>query len=96
MTRAPELLGFGHRPAQGGHRVRGLASHDQGVGQTDAGRDDDRMPGREIQAAFGQDPLVPRDRLGPVARDQVRTGQLSGDDQRVRVAGGQLVVAADG
>ena len=96
MARPAELLGLGHGPAQDGHRVRGLTRYDQGVGQADASRDDGRMAGREIDASFGQDPLVPCDRLGPISGGQVGASQLAGDDQRVWVAGRQLVVAADG
>ena len=96
MAGAAELLAFADGPEQDGHRVRGLAGHDEGLGQADAGRDDGGVPGRELAAAFGQHPLVPVNGLPRVPGGQVRGGQVSGHHEGVRVTGRQLGVAAGG
>ena len=59
MARAERLLAVPGRPLQDGYSVCGLACHDEGTGQADAGRDDSGMPGRELTAPLGQHPLVP-------------------------------------
>ena len=59
MAGSAELLAFTDRPEHDGHRVRGFARHDQGLGQADQGRDDRGVAGRELAAPVGQHPLIP-------------------------------------
>ena len=40
MAWAAELLALADGPEQDGHRVRGLADHDEGLGQANASRRD--------------------------------------------------------
>ena len=93
---AADLLVLADSAEHDGHRVRGLAGHDQGPGQTDASGHDRRVPGRQLTGPVGQHALVPLDGLRRVPGGQVRGGQPIGYHQRVRVAGGQLGVAARG
>jgi hypothetical protein len=90
------LLAFADGPEQDAHRVSGLASHDEGLGQAGTSRRDGGVPGRELAALLGQHPLVPQHGLVGVPGRQVRGGQPGGYEPGVRVAGYQLGVAASG
>ena len=75
MAGSAVLLAFADGLEQDAHRVRRLASHDEGPGQTDASRHDGRVPRREIAALLGQHPPVPQHGLVGMPGRQVRGGQ---------------------
>ena len=96
MSVATELLVLADGAMHDGHRVRGLAGHDEGPPQADACGQDARVAGGELTGPIGQHSLVPLNRFRRVPGRQVRGGQLGGHRERVRMARGQLGVAARG